>query len=70
MNAEQQRSAADTIVLIHGGLTCSKFHYAVTNTMDEADAEAALERYAVPASGRVLLIPGGALEHARALAPT
>jgi len=36
------------------GLTYPEFHYAFTNTMDEADAKAAFERYAVPGPGRVL----------------
>ncbi len=35
-------------------LTFEEFHYAFTNTMDEAQAREAYERYAVPGPGRVL----------------
>ncbi len=35
-------------------LTFEEFHYSFTNTMDEQDARAAFERYAVPGPGRVL----------------
>ncbi|HMD56285.1 MAG TPA: alpha/beta fold hydrolase [Solirubrobacteraceae bacterium] len=35
-------------------LTFREFHYSFTNTMNEADATAAFERYAVPGPGRVL----------------
>jgi pimeloyl-ACP methyl ester carboxylesterase len=35
-------------------LTFEEFHYAFTNTMSDADARAAFDRYAVPGPGRVL----------------
>jgi pimeloyl-ACP methyl ester carboxylesterase len=35
-------------------LTFEEFHYSFTNTMDDAEARAAFERYAVPSPGRVL----------------
>lgn len=35
-------------------LTPEEFHYAFTNTLSEAESEAAYERYAVPGPGRVL----------------
>jgi pimeloyl-ACP methyl ester carboxylesterase len=35
-------------------LTFDEFHYSFTNTMDEAHAREAYERYAVPSPGRVL----------------
>ena len=35
-------------------LTFDEFHYAFTNTMGDADARAAFDRYAVPGPGRVL----------------
>jgi pimeloyl-ACP methyl ester carboxylesterase len=35
-------------------LTFEEFHYSFTNTMDDAHARAAFERYAVPSPGRVL----------------
>ncbi|HXD54781.1 MAG TPA: alpha/beta hydrolase, partial [Solirubrobacteraceae bacterium] len=35
-------------------LTFEEFHYSFTNTMDDAEAKAAYERYAVPGPGRVL----------------
>lgn len=35
-------------------LTAEEFHYAFTNTLSEADSNAAYERYAVPGPGRVL----------------
>jgi pimeloyl-ACP methyl ester carboxylesterase len=35
-------------------LTPKQFHYAFTNTMSDADAQAAYERYHVPGPGRVL----------------
>lgn len=35
-------------------LTPEQFHYAFTNTLDEADSRAAYERYHVPAAGHVL----------------
>jgi alpha-beta hydrolase superfamily lysophospholipase len=35
-------------------LTFEEFHYSFTNTMDDAEAREAYERYAVPGPGRVL----------------
>src|SRR5918998_2733574 len=35
-------------------MTPKQFHFSFTNTMDDADAEAAYERYYVPAPGRVV----------------
>jgi alpha-beta hydrolase superfamily lysophospholipase len=35
-------------------LTFEEFHYSFTNTIDDEDARAAFERYAVPGPGRVL----------------
>jgi alpha-beta hydrolase superfamily lysophospholipase len=35
-------------------LTFDEFHYSFTNTMNDEDAQAAFERYAVPGPGRVL----------------
>ncbi len=35
-------------------LTFPEFHYSFTNTMDEDEAKAAYERYAIPGPGRVL----------------
>jgi pimeloyl-ACP methyl ester carboxylesterase len=35
-------------------LTAEQFHYAFTNTLSDADSQAAYERYAVPGPGRVL----------------
>ena len=35
-------------------LTFDEFHYSFTNTMNDEDAKAAFERYAVPGPGRVL----------------
>jgi alpha-beta hydrolase superfamily lysophospholipase len=35
-------------------LTFDEFHYSFTNTMSDADAQAAFERYAAPGPGRVL----------------
>ena len=35
-------------------LTFEEFHYAFTNTISEAEARSAFERYAVPGPGRVL----------------
>jgi hypothetical protein len=50
------------------GLTYPGFHYAFTNTMDEADAKAAFERYALRGPGRVvfesaLLLIWGGMDH-------
>jgi pimeloyl-ACP methyl ester carboxylesterase len=35
-------------------LTAAEFHYAFTNTLDDAESQAVYERYAVPGPGRVL----------------
>jgi pimeloyl-ACP methyl ester carboxylesterase len=39
-------------------LTPKQFHYAFTNTMNEADSKAAYDRYEVPGPGRVLFQAG------------
>ena len=36
------------------GLTYEQWHYAFTNTFDEDESRRLYERYAVPASGRIL----------------
>src|SRR5258708_5745217 len=39
-------------------LTAKQFHFRFTNTMNDADAEAAYQRYYVPGPGRVLFQAG------------
>lgn len=48
-------------------LTAKQFHYRFTNTMNDADAAAAYERYYVPGSGRVLFQAGLANFNPRAV---